>query len=81
MKSDKVKFREGKATMIPYVEICLEGPPNPLELYKIWIGPTPYPFLSRNAVQIAAIATGCRFQTWPSVQIWKSSYRAGDSQV
>ena len=81
MKSDKVKFREGKATMIPYLEITLEAPPNPLELFAVWIGPSPYPFLSRNAAQIAAIAAGCRFQTHPPVQIWKSGYRAGGSQM
>jgi hypothetical protein len=58
-KHPQVKFREGKSAFTPYFEIKLtEKEEDPLSIYKIWVGPTPNPYLSRSSIRSLLAAKG-----------------------
>ena len=44
-------YREGKSTIIPYIEFSPLDDDNKLPISKIWIGPTPHPELSKMSVE------------------------------
>jgi hypothetical protein len=48
---NKIKYREGKSMIIPYIEFSLMDDDGKLPISKIWIGPTPHKVLSKLSVK------------------------------
>lgn len=47
----KIKFREGKSTIVPYIEFSLSNKMSSMPIKEIMVGPTPHPDLSLNSVR------------------------------
>ncbi|WP_210396224.1 DUF2971 domain-containing protein [Motiliproteus sediminis] len=45
-----LKFREGRSMLVPYVELQLAGPGQPLPLDQVYLGPTPHAALSMQSL-------------------------------
>jgi hypothetical protein len=46
----KIKFREGKSIIVPYIEFSLSNKMSGMPIKEIMVGPTPHPDLSLNSV-------------------------------
>lgn len=54
----RLRFREGKSTLIPYLEFKLANPNDPLGIEKLYIGPTPHKELAFMATLQLLLASG-----------------------
>ena len=79
-QESRIRFREGKSMLVPYLEFNLSEAKIPGCIEEIWIGPTPHPVLSFMSVgqYLTAMGTlGWAFAGWDRI-IKRSSipYRA-----
>jgi len=49
--NEKVLYRSGKSTLVPYIEINIRDENGRLNIPDLWVGPTPHPDLSRSSIE------------------------------
>jgi len=58
LESSRIRFRNGKSMLIPYVEIKIEDKDGYINIPEVWIGPTPHPTLSEQSVENFLVTKG-----------------------